>query len=60
MKELHHFYANYDCSYAIAYIHSGIFDFVAFRRFMEAWPEHFFHKLRRVYIVGASFMVKLV
>ena len=60
IKELHHFHNNYDCSYAIAYVHSSFFDFLAFRRFIEKWPEHFFYKLRRIYIVGASLMVKFI
>ena len=47
-------------SYAVAYVHSSIFDFIAFRRMLERWPEHFFEKLRRVYIVGPSLIVKLL
>lgn len=31
-----------------------------FRRFIEKWPEHFFQKLRRIYIVAPSFMVKVI
>jgi hypothetical protein len=60
IKELHHFYSNYECSYAVAYVHDSFVDFIYFRRFLEKWPEHFFHRLRRVYIVGASLMVRFI
>lgn len=42
IKELNHFYNNYKCSYAVAYVHNSFVDFIYFRRFMEKWPEHFF------------------
>lgn len=60
IKELHHFYSNYQCSYAVAYMHDSFVDFIYFRRFLEKWPEHFFQRLRRVYIVGASLMVRFI
>lgn len=27
---------------------------------MEKWPEHFFYRLRKVYILGPSILVKIV
>jgi hypothetical protein len=27
---------------------------------VEKWPEHFFRRLRRIYIVGASLMVRFI
>lgn len=41
-------------------MHDTFVDFIYFRRFLEKWPEHFFHRLRRVYIVGASLMVRFI
>ena len=41
-------------------MHSSFFDFLAFRRIVEKWPEHFFYRLRRVYILSPSVMVKII
>lgn len=60
LREVNNFYTNSDLTYAIAYMHSSFVDFLVFRRFLERWPEHFFHRLRRVYIVGASIVVKII
>ena len=60
IREIHHFYSNYQSSYAVAYMHDSFVDFIYFRKFLEKWPEHFFHRLRRVYIVGASLMVRFI
>lgn len=60
IEKLHHFYNNFQCSYSVAYIHSSFVDFIVFRRFIQKWPQHFFRRLRRIYIVGASLMVKFI
>ena len=58
--EIDHFYNNFEGSYALVYVHSSIFDFIAFRKMVEKWPEHFFYRLRKIYILGPSVMVKIV
>lgn len=60
VQKIDHFLNNFNSSFAIVYVHSSIFDFIAFRKFIEKWPEHFFHRMRKVYIMGPSFMVKVV
>lgn len=60
VQEIDHFYNNFEDTYALVYVHSSIFDFLAFRKMLEKWPEHFFQKLRRVYIMGPSIIVRLV
>ena len=60
MSEVQHFHNMYNTSFAIAYLHHGFTDFLAFRKLLERWPKHFIERLRKVYIIGASFMVKLI
>lgn len=47
-------------SYCIAYLHSSFIEFLIFRRIMEKWPEHFYARMRKVYIVGATVMVRII
>lgn len=59
-EQLHDFNNSSKASFSVVYMHSSFVDFIVFRRFVEKWPEHFFRRLRRIYIVGPSLMVRFI
>lgn len=59
-EQLQEFIKTSTDSYSVVYIHDGFVEFIVFRRFVEKWPEHFFRRLRRIYIVGPSLMVRFI
>lgn len=59
-EQLQEFIRTSTASFSVVYIHEGFVDFIVFRRFIEKWPEHFFRRLRRIYIVGPSLMVRFI
>jgi hypothetical protein len=60
LQEVERFCKDSTQTFAIAYVHSCFLNFITFRKCLEKWPEHFFRRLRRVYIVEASFVVKII